>query len=326
MHLIFLGTPDFAVPSLRALASAGHRVSAVYTQPDRPAGRGQKLAMSPVKEAAIALGLPVEQPRRIREPQVVEQLRSARPEAMIVVGYGQIIPQAILDIPPLGIINVHGSLLPKYRGAAPIQWAVANGETETGVTTMRIDAGLDTGAMLLKAACPIHPDETALALWDRLSRMGADLLVETLKRLEAGTLTAEAQDDAAATYAPMLKREDGLVRWHEPAAVVYNRYRGFQPWPGAYTYFRGARFQMKEMRLGEECGMSPGTLFARSKHLFAACGDGRAVELVRVQQEGKAPFSAEAFLNGAKLQPGERFTSTPLTEAASHSSEKEMNQ
>ncbi len=310
MHLIFLGTPDFAVPSLRALVEAGHRVSAVYTQPDRPAGRGQKLAASPVKEAALALGIPVEQPRKVREAAVVEQLREARPDAMVVVGYGQIIPQSILDIPPAGIINVHGSLLPKYRGAAPIQWAVANGETETGVTTMRIDAGLDTGNMLLKASCPIDADETALVLWQRLATMGAQLLVETLTALEAGTLLPEPQDHSAASYAPILKKEDGLIRWGEPASVVYNRYRGFQPWPGAWTYFRGARFQIKEMRLAGDCHLQAASLFAQEKRLFAACGDGHAVELLRVQLEGKAAVSAESFLNGAKLQSGERFAST----------------
>jgi len=240
---------------------------------------------------------------------VVQTLQKTRPDAMVVVGYGQIIPQSILDVPPLGIINVHGSLLPRYRGAAPIQWAVANGETLTGVTTMRIDAGLDTGEILLKAACPIDLDETAGTLWERLAAMGAHLLVETMDGLARGILNGEPQENELATYAPMLKRDDGLVRWHQPAGVVYNRYRGFQPWPGAWTFFRGARFQLKEMRLANATVQPPGSLYAEGKRLFAACGDGLAVELPRVQQEGKAAVSAEAFLNGAKLLPGERFAS-----------------
>lgn len=311
MKLIFLGTPDFAVPSLRALVDAGHAVTAVYTQPDRPAGRGQQLAMSPVKLAALELGIPVHQPRKVREPGVVEQLRAEAPQAMVVVGYGQIIPQSILDIPPLGIINVHGSLLPKYRGAAPIQWAVANGETETGVTTMRIDAGLDTGEMLLKATCPIGPDETTPTVWSRLAVMGAELLVETMARLEQGSLRGEPQDHSQATYAPMLKREDGLISWQSPASVVYHRYRGFQPWPGAWTWFRGSRFQVREMAPGLPCTDAPGTLYAQGKRCFAACGDGHSVELLRVQLEGKAPVPVEAFLNGAKLQDRERLGLPP---------------
>lgn len=311
MHLIFMGTPDFAVPSLRALVDAGHRVSAVYTQPDRPAGRGQKLAMSPVKQAALELGLPVEQPPKLRAPEVVAALEQARPDAMVVVGYGQIVPKSILAIPPLGIINVHGSLLPRYRGAAPIQWAVANGETETGVTTMRIDEGLDTGDMLLKASCAIDPEETAIPLWHRLSEMGARLLVETMAGIEAGTLRGEPQDNSQATYAPMLKRDDGLVDWERPAQVIFNRYRGFQPWPGAWTWFRNGRFQIKDMRSAGAMAEAPGTLVAEAKRLFVSCGDGHAVELVRVQQEGKGPVTADAFLNGAQLRPGERFTTAP---------------
>lgn len=315
MQLIFLGTPEFAVPSLRALVSAGHEVRAVYTQPDRPSGRGNKLAQSAVKQAALELNLPVVQPLKVRAPEVVSALREMKPGAMVVVGYGQIIPQSILDIPPLGIINVHGSLLPKYRGAAPIQWAVANGETETGVTTMRIDAGLDTGEMLLKASCAIAPHETAMPLWDRLSQMGASLLLETLEAIEAGTLRGEPQDSEQASYAPILKREDGLVNWEQPAATIYNRYRGFQPWPGAWSYFRGVRIQLKEILPGEPCTEKPGSMFTMGKRLFAACGDGRSVELLRIQLEGKAAIPAGAFLNGAKLQPGERFTSTPDTDA-----------
>jgi methionyl-tRNA formyltransferase len=311
MHLIFMGTPDFAVPSLRALVVAGHQVSFVYTQPDRPSGRGGKLTASPVKEAALALGIPVEQPLKVRLPEVVEALRAAAPDAIAVVGYGQIIPRSIIDIPRYGIINVHGSLLPKYRGAAPIQWAVATGETLTGVTTMQINEGLDTGDMLLKAETPIAPDETAVSVWYRLADMGAALLVETLRGLAAGTIAPQPQDHTQATLAPILKREDGRVDWHRGAIEIYNRYRGFQPWPGAWTHFRGARLQLKELARVEGVsvpdGAEPGTLFASGKRLFVQCGDRTALELLRLQTEGKAAVTTEAFLNGAHLQPGERL-------------------
>lgn len=311
MHLIFMGTPDFAVPSLHALVEAGHQVSCVYTQPDRPAGRGNKLSASPMKEAALALGIQVEQPQKVRAPEVVEQLRSSAPEAIIVVGYGQIIPRSIIDIPPFGIINVHGSLLPRYRGAAPIQWAVANGETLTGITTMQINEGLDTGDMLLKAATPIGPDETAIDVWYRLADIGASLLVDTLEELEQGALSPEPQNHAAATLAPILKREDGKVDWSRPASAIYNRYRGFQPWPGAFTTFRGTRLQLKEIAPAAErpshAATKPGALLIDGKRLFVVAGDGAALEILRVQLEGKAAVTADAFLNGAHLHAGEQL-------------------
>ena len=220
MRLIFLGTPSFAVPTLDAIVEAGHRVEAVFTQPDRPKGRGQSLAYSPVKEAALRLGLRVEQPERIRRPEAQALVKTFDIDAMVVVGYGQIIPQSVIDMAPLGIINVHGSLLPKYRGAAPIQWAVANGETVTGVTTMRINAGLDTGDMLLKAETPVGPEETALDVGARLAQLGAKLLIETLEQLPR--LAGEPQNDAEATYAPILKKEDGLVDWTLPAQKIHD--------------------------------------------------------------------------------------------------------
>ena len=228
MNLVFLGTPSFAVPTLERIVEAGHRVVAVYTQPDRPKGRGGALATSPVKETALRLSLPVYQPERVRRPEVVEQLKQMNPEAMVVVGYGQIIPRTIIDIPPRGIINVHGSLLPKYRGAAPIQWAIANGEARTGVTTMRIDAGLDTGDMLLKWETAIGAEENAIQLGQRMSLAGADLLVETL----AATIDPIPQDNSEASLAPILKKEDGLIDWTWPARKIFNRARGFLPWPG----------------------------------------------------------------------------------------------
>jgi methionyl-tRNA formyltransferase len=300
-----MGTPQFAVASLEALVEAGHTVAAVYTQPDRPKGRGQELAMSPVKEAALRLGLPVYQPERVRRPEVVEQLAGFGAKAMVVVGYGQIIPQAIIDLAPLGIINVHASLLPAYRGAAPIQWAIANGETETGVTTMRIDAGLDTGDMLRKAETEIGGEETAPELSERLAAMGAELLLETLEGLERGYIVPEPQDNSSATLAPILKKEDGIVDWGRPARVIHNRLRGFTPWPGATTTFRGAGLKILQARVAPETDLGPGQLAVRGRRLVAGCGEGTALELVEVQPEGRKKVSGESFANGARLLENE---------------------
>jgi methionyl-tRNA formyltransferase len=301
MRLVYLGTPSFAVPTLERIVAAGHEVAAVFTQPDRPKGRGQKDTMPPVKEAALRLGLPVYQPERVRRPEIVEQLRALMADAMVVVGYGQIIPQSILDLPPLGIINVHASLLPKYRGAAPIQWAIARGEKTTGVTTMKIDAGLDTGAMLLKWETEIGAEETAVELSERLAPAGADLLVRTLA--EYHTITPEPQDNGQATLAPLLKREDGHIDWKLPAAGILNRARGFQPWPGAYGFLRGLRFHVWRGKQVER-GLAPGRLEADGKRLYAGCGDG-AIELLEIQLEGKKRMAAGAFLNGFSLAAGE---------------------
>jgi methionyl-tRNA formyltransferase len=302
MDLIFLGTPEFAVPTLERMVDAGHRVLAVFTQPDRPKGRGGQLNASPVKEAALRLGLPVDQPERIRRPEVVEQLKQMNPDAMVVVGYGQIIPQAIIDIPRLGIINVHASLLPKYRGAAPIQWAIANGEARTGVTTMRIDAGLDTGDMLLKWETQIGPEEDALDLGRRLSAAGAELLVETLR----DDPTPVKQDAAEATYAPILKKEDGEIDWNWTAAKIFNRSRGLLPWPGAYSFFRGQLFHIWRSRVsGEALQGEPGLMSAMDKRLLIACGDRTELELIEVQVEGRKRMSAAAFMNGHHLKDDE---------------------
>jgi methionyl-tRNA formyltransferase len=304
MELIFLGTPAFAVPTLQRIVDAGHRVSAVFTQPDRPKGRGGQLSASPVKEAALRLGLPVHQPERIRHADVAEQLKQMRPDAMVVVGYGQIIPQAIIDIPRLGIINVHASLLPKYRGAAPIQWAVATGETRTGVTTMRIDAGLDTGDMLLKWETQIGAEENALELGARLAEAGAELLVETLR----DNPTPVKQDPVEATYAPILKKEDGEIDWDWPAAKIFNRSRGFLPWPGAYSFFRGQMFHIWKSRVsGEALQGEPGLMSAMEKRLLIACGQRTELELIEVQVEGRKRMSAAAFMNGHHLKDDEKL-------------------
>ena len=309
MRLAFLGTPAFAVPSLEALAREGQTIPAVFTQPDRPKGRGQQVAISPVKEAALRLGLAVHQPERIRRPEAHELLSALALDAMVVVGYGQIIPQAIIDIAPLGIINVHASLLPKYRGAAPIQWAIANGETRTGVTTMRIDAGLDTGDMLLKAETDIGAGETAPELSARLAEMGARLLIETMRGLAAGSIAPERQDSAQHSLAPILKKEDGAIDWRQPARRIHARVRGFQPWPGAYTTFRGQALHVWKCRVVDALAppAEPGTLLLPDrKRVLVACGDGAALELSEVQMEGRNRVDASSFRNGQRIVDNER--------------------
>jgi methionyl-tRNA formyltransferase len=288
MRAVFLGTPGFAVPSLERVAGD---VVAVYTQPDRPKGRGQEMSMPPVKEAALRLRIPVRQPLKIRG--VVDELRGWNADVMIVVGYGQIIPQSILDIPAMGIINVHASLLPKYRGAAPIQWAIARGETRTGVTTMRINAGLDTGDMLLKWETEIGEEETAVELGARLAAAGADLLKRTLEE----SPRPEPQDDSQATLAPILKKEDGLVDWSKPAREIANRVRGFQPWPGCYTFAGGKKLGIWKAR-AVEGSMEPGRVGAG---FHVGCGEG-LLEVIDVQPEGKKRMNAAAFLSGHRVE------------------------
>lgn len=304
MRLVYLGTPAFAVPTLERVVEAGHRVLEVVTQPDRPKGRGGKTAASPVKEAALRRNLPVYQPERIRRPEAVAHLAALAPDAMVVVGFGQIIPQSVIDIPPHGIINVHASLLPKYRGAAPIQWAIANGETTTGVTTMKIDAGLDTGDILLAESTKIGPEETAVELSARLAVMGADLLVRTLEGLEAGTIVPRPQDHDRATLAPILKKEDGLIDWHQPARAIHNRVRGFQPWPGAWTRFRGRTLHVWKSRPAPDAPEVPPGYLLRRNALWAGCL-GPALELLEVQLEGRRRMSAADFANGLRLPANE---------------------
>jgi len=305
MRLVFLGTPAFAIPTLDAIVRARHEVTAVVTQPDRPRDRGHQPAPPPVKDAALRLGLAVYQPERVRRPEAVEFLRQQHCDAMVVVGYGQIIPQNVIDLAPLGIINVHGSLLPKYRGAGPIQWAILNGETRTGVTTMRIDAGLDTGDMLLKAEADIGPDETAPELGARLAVIGADLLVKTLAGLQEGSIVPEKQDPAQATHAPMLKKEDGRIDWTRPAQAIHNQVRALQPSPGAYTRFRGQTLHVRRSRVAQWAvsGAAPG-MVASVKPVIVACGEG-GLELVELQSEGRKRLPAGDFANGQRLAQNE---------------------
>lgn len=304
MRVVFMGTPEFAVSSLEALHGAGHEIVAVYTQPDRPAGRGQKLTPPPVKQRALELGLAVEQPPKVRAPEVVERLREIAPRAIAVVGYGQLIPQSIIELPPLGCVNVHSSLLPKYRGAAPMNWAIVNGETVTGVTTMLIEKRLDAGGILLLRETPIGPGETAPELAARLAPLGADLLLETLERLARGEITPRKQNDEEATYAPIMKREDGLIGWNLPAAEIYNRIRGFDPWPGSYTTFRGRRLHIRRAQPADGPSPEPGRIDT-AHGLIVGCGGGTCLRIGEVQLEGKNRIAAEDFVRGYRPRADE---------------------
>jgi len=307
LDLVFCGTPRFAVPTLEKLVEAGFRVHLVVTQPDRPKGRGLELVQSPVKESALKLNLPITQPDRIKtNDEFRAQLTALHPDAIIVVGYGRIIPQWMLDLPPLGNINLHASLLPKYRGAAPIQWAIANGETVTGVTTMRIDAGLDTGDILQQHELAIAPHDSAETLAPRLASIGADLMVETLRRLQAGTIQPRPQDSAQASLAPILKKEDGLVDFSRSAPEILNRIRGFQPWPGAYTKFRGKTLQIIKARPATEA-VPQAELHATADRLLVGCARHTSLELLEIQLEGKKRSPVGDFIRGYRPHPGEKL-------------------
>jgi methionyl-tRNA formyltransferase len=306
LNLVFCGTPHFAVPTLERLVETGFHVQLVVTQPDRPKGRGLELVFSPVKQCALKLELPVNQPEGIKNNDAFRaQLAALKPDAIIVVGYGRIIPQWMLDLPPLGNINLHASLLPKYRGAAPIQWAIARGETVTGVTTMKIDAGLDTGDILLQQQISIASNDTAETLAPKLAAEGANLTVETLCGLQAGGVHPRQQDQAKATLAPILKKEDGLIDFSRSATEILNRMRGFQPWPGAYSKFRGKNLQLrKAAALDRPLPFSE--LKVEGDRLFVGCG-GTAIELVEVQLEGKKRSSAADFIRGYRPLSGEKL-------------------
>jgi len=307
--MVFCGTPQFAVPSLKKLLSLPEfEILGVFTQPDRPKGRGKEVAASPVKEVAAGAGIPIYQPEKIRGKESEQQLRALNPGVIVIIAYGQIIPPKLLPIPHLGWINLHASLLPKYRGAAPIAWAIANGEQITGNTTMRIDAGMDTGEMLLQQELPIGPDETAPELSQRLAEAGAGLMIDTLRGLQSGKLKSRPQDASRATTAPILKREDGRIDWTKPAMEIYNRRRGFTPWPGAYTEFRGQTCHLWGRPLAKEvCAGLPGTLVEQHGKLLVACGAATVIELTDVKVEGRKRISAAEFANGARVHVGERF-------------------
>jgi len=307
LNLVFCGTPRFAVPTLDRLVEAGFHVALVVTQPDRPKGRGLELVSSPIKQRALQLGLAIAQPESIKKNDAFRaQLTDLKPDAIIIVGYGRIVPQWMLDLPPLGNINLHASLLPKYRGAAPIQWAIARGETVTGVTTMKIDAGLDTGDILLQKEISISPDDTAETLAPKLAAIGSDLTVETLRCLQASSIHPRPQDHTRATLAPILKKEDGLIDFSRPAAEILNRMRGFQPWPGAYSSFHGKNLQLWRASAIDRT-LPSSELKVEGDRLFAGCGEGTALELLELQLEGKKRISASDFIRGYRPLPGEKL-------------------
>jgi methionyl-tRNA formyltransferase len=307
LNLVFCGTPRFAVPTLEALVAAGHFVSLVVTQPDRPKGRGLELVASPVKQSALTLNLPITQPEKIKtNDEFRSQLAALHPDAIIVVGYGRIIPQWMLDLPPLGNINLHASLLPKYRGAAPIQWAIANGETVTGNTTMRIDAGLDTGDILLQQELPIAAHDTSETLAPRLAAAGADLVIKTLRGLKDGSIHPHAQDNSQATLAPILKKEDGLIDFSRSAQEILNRLRGFQPWPGAYTKFRGKTLQFLKAQPSATVATQSEIKIDASR-LLIGCGHNTSLEVQELQLEGKKRTTAHDFIHGYRPKPAEKL-------------------
>ena len=326
MRLLFCGTPAFAVPTLEhLLARSEFNVLGVISQPDRPRGRGHQLSVSPVKDVALTAHLPVHQPEKMRAPEVQQLLEALAPDVIVIIAYGQIIPARLLAVPKHGWINLHASLLPKYRGAAPIHWAIANGETRTGLTTMRIDAGMDTGDILLHREIEIGAHDTSPELARRMSEAGAPLVEETLLGLEAGTIVPKPQNRAEATIAPILKKEDGRIDWNSSAQEIYNRMRGFAPWPGAYTTFRGQACHLWAEPAQREAAFPaetladpsfaaphslPGTLFGGKRDWFVSCGRATVLRLQSVKLEGRKQVSASEFANGARLKSAERFGDT----------------
>ena len=306
LRIIFMGTPEFACPTLQRLIDRGENVIAVVTQPDRPKGRGQKPEAPPVKTLAERHGIPVFQPVKVRTPDAVDHIRELAPDLVVVVAFGQILPQRLLDIPRFGCINVHASLLPRYRGAAPLNWCLINGETETGVTTMQMDAGLDTGDMLLTKRTPIGPDEDARSLHDRMALLGAEALTETLDLLVAGELQPVKQNDADTCYASLLKKESGEIDWRKKPGEIKNLIRGVTPWPGAFTQINNLLLKVFTVRTAEGTG-EPGTILAAGRDgIEVACADGSVI-IEELQLEGKKRLPAREFLAGYALQPGLRL-------------------
>jgi len=309
MKLVFCGTPQFAVPTLEALLGNGHEIPLVVTQPDRHQGRGLQLATSPVKHTAQRHKLPIEQPEKIKNNADFRTLlEKIQPDAIIVVGYGRIIPPWMLMLPKHGNINLHGSLLPKYRGAAPIQWAIAEGEKVSGVTSMLLNEGLDTGDIFVQRELAIAPDDTAITYGQRLSVVGAELMVETLRKLESGKIKPQPQDHSRASLAPILKKEEGLADFKFSAQRIYNRLRGFQPWPGAYTILKGKKLGITSAKAHSYSGtQTPGELLVDRDQLFVVCGENSALQLIEVQPEGKRRMTAADFVRGYRPQAGEKL-------------------
>ena len=309
MKLVFCGTPQFAVPTLEALLASGHEIPLVVTQPDRPQGRGLELATSPVKHTAQRHSLRIEQPEKIKSNADFRVLlEKIQPDAIIVVGYGRIVPPWMLALPKHGNINLHGSLLPKYRGAAPIQWAIAEGEKVSGVTSMLLNEGLDTGDILLQRELAIAPDDTAIGYGQRLAAVGAELMVETLRQLADGTIKPQPQDHSRASLAPILKKEDAQADFESPAQRIYNRLRGFQPWPGCYAVLKGKKLGITSAKVHSYSGTQPkGEMLVDRDQLFVICGENSALQLLEVQPEGKRRMAAADFIRGYHPQSGEKL-------------------
>jgi methionyl-tRNA formyltransferase len=309
MRTIFMGTPEFALPSLNALHQSGHTLLAVVTQPDRPKGRGGHLAPPPAKVMAERFGLPVLQPAKMKDPAFLESLRVLKPEGIVVVAFGRILPPEILDLPPRGCVNLHASLLPKYRGAAPIQWAIINGEQETGVTTIRMDPGMDTGDILLHERVSILPEDTAGSLSVRMAERGADLLLRTLKGIESGEIVPVPQNPAQATLAPLLEKEAGEIDWAQPAVAIVNRIRGLSPWPGAYTFYQDERWRiwragMRDRTEDKADDELPGTILkAEREGISVATGQG-LIEILELQPESGRRMGVRDFLAGHSVEEG----------------------
>lgn len=303
MNIIFMGTPTFAVPSLKRLVEAGHRVLMAVTQPDKPQGRKRVLTAPPVKDLALTLGIPVFQPNSLKTDEAYEQLAALNPDLIVVVAYGKILPKRILELPVHGCINVHGSLLPKYRGAAPIQWSVLNGDAEAGVTTMQMDVGLDTGDMLLRCSRPVNDTVTSGELYDQLAEDGAELLLQTLEALQGGNLYSQKQDDSLASYAPMLDKTLSPLDWSQPARFLHNRVRGLNPWPSASCLWECKTLKVHVSEVGEPTEAPAGTVISLQP-LAIACGDGCSLILREVQYEGSKRMSAQDFLRGHAVEPG----------------------
>ncbi len=306
MRILYMGTPQFAVAPLKALLDAGHQLAGVVTRIDKPAGRGRQLAAPPVKIFAVERGLPVYQPKRVRDPEFLEKLRQVNPDAIVVAAYGQILPAAVLHLPPHGCINIHASLLPAYRGAAPVNWAIIRGERETGVTIMQMDEGMDTGAILMQEAIPIEPVDTAGTVTEKLSHLGASLIIRALPLVESGKLKPNGQDNAGASLAPLLKKEDGRIDWTLPAVEIGNRVRGFTPWPGAYTYFDASIVKILKTEVVPGA-MEPGRISAgEGNTLDVGTGNG-LLRIITIQPSGKKPMSAAEFLRGHRNINGKKF-------------------
>ena len=322
MRIVFMGTPDFSVPALKALVEAGHQVIAVVTQPDKPKGRGKEVQMTPVKIQAMEYGIPVYQPAKVREASFVEVLKGLEADVYVVIAFGQILPKAVLELPKYGCINIHASLLPKYRGAAPIQWCVIDGERETGITTMMMDVGLDTGDMLEKAIIPIEEKETGGSLHDKLSMAGGDLILSTLKKLEEGTLVRTPQTDEGTCYAKMLTKSLGDIDWNQDAVSIERLIRGLNPWPSAYTMWNGKTIKiwaadviagreaaefLSESGVPAETGTAPGTVVCSDKRGLVVCTGGGLLSIRELQMEGKKRMDTPAFLRGYPIPAGDVF-------------------